>query len=64
MFDGAHYNQIKDIAMGSPLRPVLANPFMGFHEKRELTEIPTCELSLCRGDTDDIFCLFIVREML
>ena len=33
LFDGSYYDQINGIAMGSPLGPVLANLFMGFHEK-------------------------------
>ena len=33
LFDGVVYDQIDDIAMGSPLTPTLANLFMGHHEK-------------------------------
>ena len=32
------YNQIPGVAMGSPLAPVLANIFMGFHESKWLNE--------------------------
>ena len=32
LFDGSLYNQIDGVAMGSPLSPVLANLFMGYHE--------------------------------
>ena len=32
MFNSKFYNQIDGVAMGSPLAPVLANIFMGFHE--------------------------------
>ena len=31
-FDGSFYAQIDAVAMGSPLGPVLANLFMGYHE--------------------------------
>ena len=34
LFDGSYYDQIDVVMMGSPLGPVLANLFMGFHEKR------------------------------
>ena len=33
LFNGSFYDQIDGVAMGSPLAPVLANPFMGHHEK-------------------------------
>ena len=32
------YNQVDGVAMGSPLAPVLANIFMGFHESKWLNE--------------------------
>ena len=32
LFDGSFYDQIDDVAMGSPLGLVLANLFMGYHE--------------------------------
>ena len=33
LFDGNVYDQVDGVAMGSPLGPVLANLFMGYHEK-------------------------------
>ena len=33
IFNGSFYDQINGVAMGSPLAPVLANLFMGHHEK-------------------------------
>ena len=33
LFKGSFYDQIDGVAMGSPLPPVLANLFMGHHEK-------------------------------
>ena len=33
LFNGSFYDQIDGVAMGSPLAPVLANLFMGHHEK-------------------------------
>ena len=34
LFVGSYYDQIDGVAIGSPLGSVLANLFMGFHEKR------------------------------
>ena len=34
IFNGSIYDQIDGVSMGSPLRPVLANLFMGYHEKK------------------------------
>ena len=44
--------------MGSPLDPVLANPFMGYHEQKWLQSFEECELVLYRRYVDDIICLF------
>ena len=37
-FNSKFYNQIGEVAMGSPLAPVLANIFMGFHKSKWLNE--------------------------
>ena len=34
IFNSNFYNQVDGVAMGSPLAPVLANIFMGFHESK------------------------------
>ena len=34
IFNSKFYNQIDGVVMGSPLAPVLANIFMGFHEPK------------------------------
>ena len=52
-FDGNFYDQIDGVALGSPLGPVLANLFMGFHEKQWLSDF-----TLYRRYVDDIICLF------
>ena len=44
--------------MGSPLGPVLANLFMGFHEKRWLDQFQFCDVLLYRRYVDDTICLF------
>ena len=38
LFDGNYYDQMDGMAMESPLGPVLANLFMGYHEKIWLEE--------------------------
>ena len=38
LFNDKFYNQIDEVAMGSPLAPVLANIFMGFYESKWLNE--------------------------
>ena len=38
IFKSKFYNQIDGVAMGSPLAPVLANIFMGFHEFKWFNE--------------------------
>ena len=37
-FNSNCYNEIDGVAMGSPLAPVLANIFMGFHKSKWLNE--------------------------
>ena len=54
LFNGNYYDQIDDVAMGSPLGPVLANLFMEYHEKTWLEEFKTCEVVLYRRYVDDI----------
>ena len=34
LFNDEVFDQVDGVAMGSPLGPVLANIFMGYHEKR------------------------------
>ena len=58
LFNGDYYNQIDGEAVGYPLGPVLANLFMGYHEKIWLEQVKTCEVVLHRQYVDDIICLF------
>ena len=44
--------------MGSPLAPVLANLFMGHHEKSWLENFETSEILFYPRYVDDTFCLF------
>ena len=44
--------------MGSPLGPVLPNPFIGYHEQKWLQSFEECEVILYSRFVDDIVCLF------
>ena len=46
LFNGNYYDQTDGVAMGSSLGPVLANLFIGYHEKIWLEEFETCEVVL------------------
>ena len=41
IFNSQIYQQIDDVAMGSPLGPLFANIFMSFHEKSWLCNCPS-----------------------
>ena len=58
LFDSTYYDEIERVVMGSPLRPVLANLFMCFHEKRWLDQFQFCDILLYQRYVDDIICLF------
>ena len=58
LFNGSFYDQIDGVAMGSPLAPVLANLFMGHHEKLWLDNFQGSEILFYRRYVDDTFCLF------
>ncbi|CAH3121911.1 unnamed protein product, partial [Pocillopora meandrina] len=52
------YDQIDDVTLGSPLAPVLANLFMGHHEKLWLKNFQGSTILFYRRYVDDTFCLF------
>ena len=58
LFNGAYYDQIDGVAMGSPLAPILANLFMGHFENIWLRTFRSCKVLFYRRYVDDIFCLF------
>ena len=55
LFNGDFFDQIDGVAMGSPLAPVLANLFMGYHVKIWLDECDHDKPSYYRRYVDDIF---------
>ena len=58
-FDGSLYDQIDGVAMRSPLGPVLANLFMGYHETNYWLQVfKDCEIILYCHYVGDIICLF------
>ena len=54
LFQGAFYDQIDDVAMGSSLCPVLANLCMSYYEAMWLNTFHECEMILYRRYIDDI----------
>ena len=58
IFNSKFYNQIDGVAMGSPLIPVLANIFMGFHESKWLNEYNLDKLKFYLRYFDDILAAF------
>ena len=58
LFKGSFFDQIDGVAMGSPLAPVLANLFMGHHERIWLENYKASSILLYQRYVDDTFCLF------
>ena len=63
LFLGNFYDQIDGEAMDSPLAPVLANLFMGHHEKRWLENYNiNSGIEFHRRYVDDTFALFNTEQ--
>ena len=62
LFKGKFYDQIDGVAMGSPLTPVLANPFMGHHKKEYLSNYNGVLPSFYARYVDDIFLVFNLHD--
>ena len=45
LFNGKFYDQVDGVAMGSPLAPILANLFLGFHEETLLNNFNKADIS-------------------
>ena len=58
IFNSKFYNQMDGVAMGSPLAPVLANIFMGFHEPKWLSEYSLNKPKFYLRYVDDILTSF------
>ena len=58
IFNNKFYNQIDGVAMGSPLTPVLANIFIGFHESKWLNEYNLNKPKFNITSLDDILAAF------
>ena len=58
IFNSKLYNQIDGVAMSSPLVPVLANIFMGFHEPKWLNEYNLNKPKSYLRYVDDILATF------
>ena len=63
LFKGVFHDQTDGVAMGSPLAPVLANLFMGHHEKNWLIDnFSSSQVLFYRPYVDDTFRLFNNEE--
>ena len=58
LFKGSFFDQIDRVAMGSPLAPVLANLFMGHHERIWLENYKASSILFYQHYVDDTFYLF------
>ena len=57
-FNGSIFDQVDGVAMGSPLAPVLANLFMGFHEQNWIEQATNVKPIFYKRYLDDIFAVF------
>ena len=58
LFKGSIFDQIDVVAIGSPLAPVLANLFMGHHERIWLENFKASRILFYQCYVDDTFCVF------
>ena len=58
LFNGNIYNQVDGVAMGFPLAPILANIFMGYHEKGWIRNYNYGGLFYYKSYVNDIFAVF------
>ena len=58
IFNGSFYDQVDVVSMWFPLGSLLANLFMGYHEKKWLQEFDKGKALIYKRYVDDIFCMF------
>ena len=58
IFNNEIYDQIDGVSMGSPLAPILANLFMGYHEKDWIEKAQAAKPTFYKRYVDDIFAVF------
>ena len=62
LFNGHIYDQVDGVAMGLPLAPILANIFMGYHEKEWIRNYNYGVLFYYKTYVDDIFAVFETKD--
>jgi hypothetical protein len=58
LFNGKYYDQTDGVAMGSPLAPILANIFIGFHEQTWVLNCSSSPPIFYKRYVDDIIAIF------
>ena len=58
IFNNEIYGQIDGVSMGSPLAPILANLFMGYHENDWIEKAQVAKPTFYKRYVDDIFAVF------
>ena len=62
LFNGSMYDQVDGVAMGPPLAPILANIFMGYHDKGWIRNYNYGGLLYYKRYVDDIFAVFETKD--
>ena len=58
IFNNGIYDQIDGVSMSSPLAPILANLFMGYHEKDWIEKAQVAQPTFYKRYVDDILAVF------
>ncbi|XP_065642495.1 uncharacterized protein LOC136074122 [Hydra vulgaris] len=58
LFNGKFYDQLNGVVMGSPLVPILANMFIGFHEQAWVNNCSSSIPIFYKRYVDDIIAIF------
>ena len=58
IFNSKFYNQVDEVAMGSPLAPILANIFMGFYKSKLVHKYNLNKLKFYFRYVDDVLAAF------